>query len=132
MVINIVLNIILIKFMGHRGLAFATSISSIVCVLFMFNSLGKRVKYFGQDMIMKIMIKCSTSAVLMGVITYFSYKIMSLSLGIGTINEIISILISVLVGAVVYGTLIIIFKVEEIYIILNTFVKKFKSPKADI
>ena len=118
--------------MGHRGLAFATSISSIVCVLFMFNSLGKRVKYFGQDMIMKIMIKCSTSAVLMGVITYFSYKIMSLSLGIGTINEIISILISVLVGAVVYGTLIIIFKVEEIYIILNTFVKKFKSPKADI
>lgn len=132
MVINIVLNIILIKFMGHRGLAFATSISSIVCVLFMFNSLGKRVKYFGQDMIMKTMIKCSTSAVLMGVITYFSYKIMSLSLGIGTINEIISILISVLVGAVVYGTLIIIFKVEEIYIILNTFVKKFKSPKADI
>ena len=46
--VNIILNIILIKFLGHAGLALATSISSLICIVLLFNSLKQKIGYFGQ------------------------------------------------------------------------------------
>lgn len=51
MIMNIVLNIILVKYLQLAGLALATSISAIVCIFLLFGSLKKKIGYFGQDKI---------------------------------------------------------------------------------
>ncbi|EPZ56683.1 integral membrane MviN domain protein [[Clostridium] sordellii ATCC 9714] len=50
----------------------------------------------------------------MGVVTYFIYKFLSGMLGLGFIQEAISLGVSVAIGAIVYAILVVALKVEEI------------------
>lgn len=132
MCMNILLNIILIKFLGHAGLALATSISALICIVLLLNSLNKKIGYFGQDKIMKTTLKSLISAIAMGVITYFIYNILSSILGLGFIQEVVSLFISIGIGAIVYGALVIILKVEEVSIIINMVKNKILANTKDI
>ncbi|MDO7204784.1 lipid II flippase MurJ [Paraclostridium bifermentans] len=85
--VNIILNLILVKFMGHAGLAFATSLSAIICILILFRSLKKKIGYFGQDKIIRTTIKSIIASILMGITTYVIYSMLSGVLGIGTIQK---------------------------------------------
>ncbi|RDY25413.1 murein biosynthesis integral membrane protein MurJ, partial [Romboutsia weinsteinii] len=125
-VINIILNLILIRYMGHAGLAFATSISSLVCIVIMFISLKKRMGYFGQDKIIRATIKSIIAAVIMGVFVYFTYNGLMDMFGTLVIEESNIVLVSILVGAIVYGLLITLFKVNEVNMIINLAKKKLK------
>ena len=127
MVMNIVLNIILVKYLQLAGLALATSISAIVCIFLLFGSLKKKIGYFGQDKIIKTTIKSIVSAVIMGVVTYFAYDIISNLLGIGFIKEAVSLAVSVGVGAITYGILVVVLKVDEINVITNMVKKKLNK-----
>lgn len=127
MALNIILNLILVKFMGHAGLAFATSISAILCIFLLFNSLKKKVGYFGQDKIIKTTLKSLLSAVVMGVVTYFMYNTLANILGIGFIQEAIALFGSIVIGAVVYGILVILLKIEEVTMIINMVKKKITA-----
>lgn len=117
--LNIILNFILIKFLGHEGLALATSISALICILLLFNSLKKKIGYFGQDKIMKTTLKSLISAIMMGVVTYFTYNTLANILGNGFIQEAIALFVSIGIGAIVYGGLVILLKVEEVNIITD-------------
>ena len=119
MIINIVLNIALIKFLGYVGLAIATSISSLICIILLLNSLKKKIGYFGQDKIIKTTIKSLISSVAMGVVVYFTYNTLTDMLGIEFIQEAIALFVSIGTGVIVYGVLVIILKVEEVSIITN-------------
>ena len=97
MILNIVLNIILVKKLKIAGLALATSVSSI------------------------------TSSVVMGVVTYFGYNLISGMLGNGFVYDAISLFVSIIFGAIVYGILVIVLKVEEISIITDMINKKIAN-----
>lgn len=127
MIMNIVLNIILVKYLQLAGLALATSISAIVCIFLLFGSLNKKIGYFGQDKIIKTTIKSIVSAVIMGVVTYFTYDIVSNLLGVGFIKEAVSLVVSVGVGAITYGILVVVLKVDEINVITNMVKKKLNK-----
>lgn len=129
---NILLNIILIKFLGHAGLALATSISALICILLLFNSLKKKIGYFGQDKIMKTTLKSLVSAIVMGVVTYFIHNILDNILGRAFIQEAIALFGSIGIGAFVYGILIILLKVEEVSVITNMVKKKILSRNKNI
>ena len=124
MVMNIVLNIILVKYLQLAGLALATSISAIICIFLLFGSLKKKMGYFGQDKIIKTTIKSIISAVVMGVVTYFAYNMLRNLLGIGFVKEVISLVVSVAIGAITYGILVILLKVDEVNIITSMIKKK--------
>lgn len=124
---NIVLNVILVKYLKLAGLALATSISTIVSIFLLFGSLKKRIGYFGQDKIMKTTIKSILAAVIMGTVTYFVYNMISNLLGAGFVKEAISLVISVGFGAITYGILVILLKVDEIKIITDTINKKLNK-----
>lgn len=130
--INIVLNLILIKFMGHAGLAFATSISSIICALLLFISLKKNIGYYGQDKIIKTILKSLVAGVIMGIIIYFLHKILGNILGVGFIQEAIALFGSIGIGSLVYGVLVIVLKVEEVSVITNMIKKKISSKNKNI
>ena len=55
----------------------------------------------------------------MAVVTLFSYNTIANILGSGFIKEVITLALSVGIGAIVYGTSIIILKVDEVNIILE-------------
>lgn len=127
MVLNIILNIILIKFLGHAGLAIATSMSALICIVLLFNSLKKKIGYFGQDKIIKTTGKSLISAIVMGVVTYFIYNILDNILGVGFIQEAIALFVSIGIGAIVYGGLVILLKVEEVNIITDMIKRKISA-----
>ena len=123
---NIVLNFILINFMGYAGLAFSTSVSSIVTVVLLFRALKKKQGDFSGDKIIKTGVKSLLSSLFMGIITVFMYKNVYLLLGTGKIEEIIAVIIAVLAGALVYGVSIIVLRVEEVDLVFDI-IKKTKN-----
>lgn len=126
MFMNIAINLILIKYFKHAGLALATSISGIISILIFFRDLKKKIGYFGQDKIIKTTLKSLASAMIMGVVTYFTYSLLTNVLGFGFIQEIIALFGSIAIGAIVYGVLVIVLKVEEVNM-MNDMVKRKMS-----
>ena len=126
-IMNIVLNIILVKYLQLAGLALATSISVIVCIFLLFGSLKKKIGYFGEDKIIKTTIKSILSAVVMGIVTYFAYNMVSNLLGVGFIKEAVSLVVSVGIGAITYAILVTILKVDEVNIITSMMKKKLNK-----
>ncbi|GIM32919.1 murein biosynthesis integral membrane protein MurJ [Paraclostridium bifermentans] len=125
-VLNIVLNMALVKVMGHGGLALATSLSAIMCIFLLFRSLKKKIGYYGQDKIRVTFIKTLIASLVMGVVTYFIYKFLFGILGLGFIQEAISLGVSIAIGGVIYLALIIVFKVEEVNMAIDMIKKKLK------
>lgn len=126
MIMNIILNIILVQYMGHAGIAFATSISSIVCIILLFKSLQKKIGYFGQDKILKTSIKVFLASITMGLTTHLSYKLLCTYVTKGFIGDIMTLLASILIGGIVYGVIIIVLKIDEVNSIIYNVRKKLK------
>ena len=124
--LNIVLNIIFVKFMGHAGLALATSLSALICTFLLFYSLRKKIGNFGQEKILTTAIKSLLSAILMGVCVTFAHAFIINHTGTGFIGQVISILVSVLAGVIVYGISVIILKIEEVSMIIDLLMKKIR------
>ncbi len=126
--LNIVLNISFVKFtnMQLAGLAFATSISALVTIALLFISLRRKIGPFGGKSIALVMIKSMVSAALMAVVALFVYNTIGSILGSGSIQEIITLAASVGMGALVYAISIILLKVSEVNLILDTIKRKIK------
>ena len=124
--LNIILNLILIRYMGHKGLALATSLSSIIAILLLMSSLTKKIGYYGQDKIIKTTVKSLVAALVMGVVVRFVYINVSGFMEVGLINDIISLVSSILAGVIVYGIGVVLLKIEEIAMITNIVKNKIK------
>lgn len=125
--LNIILNIILVKVMGYSGLAFATSISAIICIFLLFKSLKNKIGYFGQDKIAKTTIKSLLASIIMGVVTKIAYSNLNILLGSGFIKEAVSLLVSIGTGVIVYVIAVIVLQVDEISLMMNIIKTKVKS-----
>lgn len=117
--INIILNLILVRFGGYWGLALATSLSSIICVILLFNSLKNKIEYLGEDKIIKTTLKSILASFIMSIITYLTYNLFNKTLGFGFINEVFALIGSIGIGFVTYATLVIVLRVEETKIIIE-------------
>lgn len=124
MILNIVFNLITIKFMGHAGLALGTSLSSISCIILLFISLDKKIGNFGQEKILITLSKSILSAIIMGIIVVLTNNIVANRFGIGVLSQIIELVCSILIGVISYAIALILLRVEEIYEICN--INKFK------
>ncbi|MEG1410126.1 MAG: murein biosynthesis integral membrane protein MurJ [Terrisporobacter sp.] len=124
--LNITLNILFVKFtnMQLAGLAFATSISALVTIILLFINLRMKIGPFGGKSIVIVFVKSILSALLMAIITIFIYKNLSSLLGLGTLKEILTLVISIVVGAFVYGISVVVLKVSEVNFILTNLKKK--------
>lgn len=126
LIINIVLNLILIKPLGHAGLALSTSISSILTAILLFFSLKKKKGHFGGMRIVKTILKSAVGTAVMGVVAWFVYKELYVLLGVGLINEVISVASAAILGAGIYLFIISLMKVEEVDLVFD-FLKKGKN-----
>jgi putative peptidoglycan lipid II flippase len=122
MVMNIILNIILSKFLGIGGLALATSISAIFCTVLLFISLRKKIGPFGMKNITISFIKVLCASLVMGVIAKVSYNTF-----LNSINANLSLILSIGIGAVTYFVIIYFMKIEEVDTVVNAIKRKIKG-----
>ena len=127
--LNIILNISFVKFtnMQLAGLALATSISALTTIILLFINLRIKIGPFGEKLVISVFIKSLISALLMAIVTRFVYNNLASLLGSGMLKEILTLGISILSGAIVYGICVILLKVKEVNLILDTVKSKVKK-----
>jgi putative peptidoglycan lipid II flippase len=126
-IVNITFNLLLIKSMGHLGLALATTISSIVTSFILLITLRKKIGRFGFSSSIKVAIKASLATLVMGIIVYFLHGYLINYLAATRLMEAVALASSVLVGMFVYFILIILFKIEEVKWLLGFVKSRFKN-----
>lgn len=124
---NIVLNLILVKFMAHAGLAFATSIATTIATVFMFYGLKKKIGSLGTFSYIKCGLKAGFASAIMGVVAFSVYHGLYGYLGVSKLYNLISLLVAVGLAVIVYGSLCYIFKIEEVREIVDKVVLRIKG-----
>ncbi|MDN5301097.1 MAG: putative peptidoglycan lipid flippase [Thermoanaerobacteraceae bacterium] len=128
MMINIILNLILVRFMGLGGLALSTSISAIICTVMLFYSLRKKIGPLGGKKIIETLFKSGFSSLIMGVVVYFTYNYISaIFWPAGIIYQALNLAVAILVGALIYIMTCVLFKVNEVFWMANLLRKKISK-----
>jgi putative peptidoglycan lipid II flippase len=120
--INIVLSIILIKSMGHRGLALAYSLAGIVNVLILLFVLKIKVGAIGGGKIAKTFtISLLASLIMMLAVKYSATHLMAVLNLHSKLNLLLGTFLAAGVGVAIYTVLVYGFKLEETELVLNMF-----------
>lgn len=125
LIMNIVLNIILSRFMGIGGLALATSISALFCTCLLFINLRKKIGSFGLKNLSMSFTKILAASIIMGGCAKLIYNIL-----IGKLGSNIALVFAIMVGAMAYFILVYLFRVDEVKDILTMIRRKIKGSKS--
>jgi putative peptidoglycan lipid II flippase len=107
LILNIALNIILSKYLGVGGIALATSISSICCVILLIIGLRRKIGSIGLLDIGKSLIKIIIASTIMGLVARFIYRIFFEWAGMS-----LSLVISSCFGLILYFGLLHFLKID--------------------
>ncbi len=118
-ILNIIFNIILSRYMGIGGLALATSISAMVTAILMLITLRKKIGPFGLMGTARSFIKVIVASAMMGLIAFGSFKYL-----LRHFSEDISLIFAITIGALAYGAIIYFMKIPEVDNTLATLKKK--------
>lgn len=119
MVLNIILNIILSRYLGIGGLALATSIAAIFTTGLMFISLRKKIGPFGMKKTSISFLKVLFASLSMGSIAKLSFNYLT-----SVISQNLSLLLTIIIGAISYFIIISFMKIEDVDLIINMVKKK--------
>lgn len=117
--INIVLNLILSRYMGISGIALATSISGIVCSFLMWRSLKKIIDIEEKTFFINLLKVIFISLAMLGLILVLSKIILK------DVEPSFNLLFSSFAGFIFYFSLLYIFNIENFKHYLNMFFSKF-------
>lgn len=120
--INIILNIVLAKFMGISGLALATSISAISSAFLMSWSLNKKIGDIGQKNILRVFLKILVVSIISVSAMHCIYNLLILCMPM-----IVSLGVSLILGIALYISLAYVFKIEEMRILIVSFLRRIKG-----
>jgi putative peptidoglycan lipid II flippase len=123
MVLNIILNIILSRYLGIGGLALATSIAAIITTILLFISLRKKIGPFGMKQISISFIKILSASLIMGGLAKLSFNYLAV-----TLSQNLSLIVAIVIGAISYFVIIYFMKIEDVNAIVNAI--KMKLGKA--
>ena len=114
-ILNIVLNILLSRFLGISGLALATSISANISMIIMYFSLRRRIGNFISKPFLVEFIKILFSSIIM---IFISKVLNSFFISLGILNGNLSTLLTVCIASLIYLLLTLLFRV---YFIISLF-----------
>lgn len=114
-IMNIIINIIIMKYMKVSGLTLATTISAIVTTILMALDLNKKLKGIELKKMWNSFLKILFSSAIMGVTLFFVNKVVMFRFG--TVDEmrgsLISLIISFILGCITYFISLYFVKIEE-------------------
>jgi putative peptidoglycan lipid II flippase len=119
--LNIILNLIFVRFIAHAGLALATSISTTFTSVMLFINLRKKIGSIGLKGYIRCLTKTLIAAMIMGAVVYFTFYGLTDSHNFNRIFESLILLLSVGLGAIVYFVLCILLRVKELKVLIGGF-----------
>jgi len=119
MLLNIILNVILSRYLGIGGLALATSIAATFTTILLFISLRKKIGPFGMKQISISFLKILFASLIMGGLAKLSFNYLTTSL-----SQNLSLIIAIGVGALSYFVIIYFMKIEDVDVIVGAIKKK--------
>lgn len=122
--INIVLNLLLIDSMQHKGLALATSISAIITSVFLLIDLRIKLGPLGITKMLTTFTKTLLASLVMGLAVYFIYYKIGSLLPEARALQFIMLAISILVAVIIYLLMLMALRVGELRIIGETIRKR--------
>lgn len=120
--LNIILNIILSKFLGIGGLALATSISAIICTILLLISLTKKMGGLGIKKIFTSFSKIIVASIVMGVLSKYFYEYI-----VSIINKNIALILAIGIGVSIYFISVCFMNIEELDEIIRVVKRKSKN-----
>lgn len=118
---NIILSIILSKYMGLSGIAIASSIAAFITAMLLFNSTRKLIGGFDvKPMIIKL-IKVLISSTIMIILLYIINKLMGIN------NNFIILLVNGSVGIIIFAVICKLIKIEEFDEAIEMIMKKIRK-----
>lgn len=118
--LNIVLNIILSKYLGIGGLALATSIAAIFTTVLLFISLRKKIGPFGIKQISISFFKILFASLIMGGVAKLFHNFLT-----SILSDNFLLFISIGIGAVLYFVIIYFMKIDDVDVIIKAMKRKF-------
>lgn len=119
LVSNILLNIILVRRFGHVGLAMATSLTMTITAVLLLYELRKKIGPLGLSAMIQSSLKILASSIGMGVVVYGLYHYSVAFFAPSRIFELVLVVGTIGVAAVVYVLLLYAFKVEELQFLID-------------
>lgn len=120
LLVNIVLNVILSRYLGLGGLALATSISALFTSLLLLISLRKKIGPLGIRQISISFLKILFASIIMGSLAKMSFEYLTTIL-----SRNISLFLAICIGVLLYFLIIIFLKIQDVDVIVETIKKKF-------
>lgn len=120
--VNIILNLALIGSMQHKGLALATTVSSVTTAMLFFFKLQKKIGKFADKSLKDSFIKIIISSAIMAIFAKMIFQIADKFIS----KNVFVFLIVVLVSMIIYYILLKVFKVKELKIAENIIKSKIK------
>lgn len=126
MLLNIILNLILVKYMNIGGLAFSASVASMFVAFLLVNRFSKKINNLIEKGTIISTVKVFVSSLIMGVALYYIYNSTKLY-SVSFIESLIFLLIYVISGALIYYISAVIMKNEEALAISRIIKTKFQK-----
>ncbi len=123
-VINVVLNLILVKYMAHSGLALATSISATVTTILLFLGLRKKIGPVGLKNYLRCFIKALIASLVMGLVVYLTYYKLGSFLPDKKLIKLINMMLSIGLGIITYFVMCLLLKIEELGLIISKLIRR--------
>lgn len=116
--LNIILSIILAKYMGISGIALGTSISAVISAILMLISMKKRMRYINISNILPTAFKVSLAAIVTSIILHIFSKIVPSSI------PVLRFSLATVLGFLVYFIILIILKCEVVFGLIKLITKR--------
>lgn len=119
MILDIILNVILSRYLGIGGLALATSIAATITTVMLFISLRKKIGPFGIKHISISFLKILIASLIMGVLSVLSFNSLKVVLSTN-----ISLLLAIIIGVVSYFVIIYFMKIKDVDLVVDAIKKR--------
>ncbi len=129
LVVNAVLSLFIVNLtnLGIGGIAFSTSITSILEMTLLYKLLGKKLNHLRTKELIVSVEKSVISSLVMGSIVFITYRIIEELLGHnGKPTQIIVVGLPVIIGIIIYAVAAYILKMDEFNYVLDLVKKRFK------
>jgi len=108
-ILNIILNLILVRYLGLGGLALSTSIAAIFTTFLLFISLRKKIGKMGGKLMFTAFLRAAFASAIMGITVFSLYNYLSYKfIDDKRIYELANLGIAIFAGIIIYSSIVLI------------------------
>jgi putative peptidoglycan lipid II flippase len=119
-ILNIIINLFIVKYMQVSGLTLAITISAIVTTLLMMWNLNKKVQGMNLTVLFANFLKITASSIVMALVIFFVNRICSLEFTNDKISSLMSILMSFFFGSGTYFLVLYVVRIKEYFELIDS------------